>query len=404
MKTFTPKLIVLATLVLAWPERAQPASPWVLAGKATVAGQRWDIPLGYDPGQKRFVILGGRTSFAEYRKPRPYDVLLFDSAMGQWENAFPLGKDWGPRFGPSRAPAWKDEVFGFQDVEKNVRPNWTVYGTFSLGQKYDYDPDTKCFYFYAGGRTFRYDPAARTWKDLAPAGDPRQELGGVLLWSSMCYDRHNKRFLLFGGGNVQSKRGDPGTWTYTPATNSWKRLRLDVEPPQRANSRLVYDPAARKVVLFGGDQLNQLLADTWTFDVIAGKWEEKKPPRGPAPARGMLCSGCPKPARSCCSAAIRTLRPPTTSPRSTSRSPWKRGSTTRPPIAGTCCIIWTSPRTARWAPPIDSFPPRRAADDTVLVLADKTWTCTIDAGKTDAAGTATARRRAGKCDAPERPA
>ena len=99
MKTFTPKLIVLAVLFLAWPEPVHPASPWVLAGKATVAGQRWDIPLGYDPEQKRFVILGGRTSFAEYRKPRPYDVLLFDPAMGQWENAFPLGKDWGRALG-----------------------------------------------------------------------------------------------------------------------------------------------------------------------------------------------------------------------------------------------------------------------------------------------------------------
>ena len=73
------------------------------------------------------------------------------------------------------------EVWGLRDLEGNVRPNWTVYGTFSLGQKYDYDPHTKCFYFYAGGRTFRYDPAAREWKDLAPASDPQRELGGKSL-------------------------------------------------------------------------------------------------------------------------------------------------------------------------------------------------------------------------------
>ena len=47
-------------------------------------------------------------------------------------------------------------------------------------------------------------------------------------------------------------------------------------------------------MLFGGDQLNQLLADTWTFDVIAGKWEEKKPPRGPAPRAGHALLWLPK--------------------------------------------------------------------------------------------------------------
>ena len=85
------------------------------------------------------------------------------------------------------------------------------------------------------------------------------------------------------GGNVQSERGDPGTWVYDLAGNTWKQLRLDVQPPPRANSRLAYDPAAKKIVLFGGDQLDQLLADTWAFDVTTQKWEEKKPASSPSP-------------------------------------------------------------------------------------------------------------------------
>ena len=83
-------------------------------------------------------------------------------------------------------------------------------------------PTPTTFVFYAGGHTFRYDPAGHSWADLAPKTNPEKELGGILLWGSMCYDRHNKRFLLFGGGNVQSERGDPGTWTFTPATNTWE--------------------------------------------------------------------------------------------------------------------------------------------------------------------------------------
>ncbi len=270
------------------------ANTWTKLDKATLGGQRWDVPLGYSTELKRFIVLGGRTSWGEYKKPRPYDVLTLNPKTHEWENSYPAGKDWGPLTGPCKAQAWKGELWEFRDVEGNVRPNWTVYGTFSLGQKYDYDPDTKCFTFYAKGKTFRYDPAARQWTDLAPKTDPQSALGGNLLWSSMCYDRHNKEFVLFGGGNIQSERGDPGTWTYSPADNVWKQLALDVQPPQRANSRLVYDPVNKKVVLFGGDQLDRLVADTWVFDVVKRTWEERKPKHSPAPRAGHALLWLPK--------------------------------------------------------------------------------------------------------------
>src|SRR5207237_1200621 len=39
-------------------------------------------------------------------------------------------------------------------------------------------------------------------------------------------------------------------------------------------------------VLFGGDRLDQLTCDTWTFDVATNKWEEKTPARSPSPRGG----------------------------------------------------------------------------------------------------------------------
>src|SRR5262249_52426004 len=54
-----------------------------------------------------------------------------------------------------------------------------------------------------------------------PAGGPDQP---PLLWSSMCYDPVNRQVLLFGGGNVLTERGDPGTWAYDPASNVWSQL------------------------------------------------------------------------------------------------------------------------------------------------------------------------------------
>src|SRR5262245_17111442 len=272
-------LIVALLFPAALPAAEPEANVWVKSD-AVIEGRRWDVAVGYDPAATRFTVLGGRTSWGDYKKPRSYDVLSFDPA-GKWRNELPAGKDWGPEFGVVAAPAWKNEFWGFADAAGTTRPNWTVYGTFSLGQKYDYDPDTKAFYFYAGGSTFRYDPARREWKDLAPETNPQKALGGTLLWSSMCYDGGAKKFVLFGGGNTPTGRGDPGTWTYSPADNRWEQVKADRQPPARANSRLVYDPTAKKVVLFGGDQLDQLVSDTWTFDTASGTWSELKPTVSP---------------------------------------------------------------------------------------------------------------------------
>jgi hypothetical protein len=209
--------------------------------------------------------------------------LALQADSGQWENWLPKGKDWGPRLGDCKPPRWKSESWGLLDTEGNCRPNVTVYRGMWLYNQYALDTDSQRVYFYARGSTFCYDPAARAWKDLTPANHPGKA-GGTLLWGSMCYVPHIRKVLLFGGGNVETKRGDPGTWTYDPAANVWEELSLDKQPPQRALAPLVYDPVNKQVVLFGGDRLNQLLSDTWTFD--GKRWQEKKPALAPAPRGG----------------------------------------------------------------------------------------------------------------------
>jgi hypothetical protein len=291
MRRFTLCLICLCCLT---PRlAAQSPNDWTVYPQAKIEGRRYETPLGYSPELKKFLVLGGRSSWADYKKPRSFDQLAFDEKLADWENWFPKGAEWGPQFGPCTAPPWKNEKWEIQDSAGNVRPNWTIYGTFSLGHAYDYDPDTKTFLFFAHGKTFRYDPVARTWTDLKPATDPEREFGGILLWSSMCYDRDRKEFVLFGGGNLQTERGDPGTWFYSTQENTWTHL-VSEDPPQRANSQLVYDPVNKKVVLFGGDQLHQLLADTWTLDTATGEWEQIKTPRCPSPRAGHALLWLPK--------------------------------------------------------------------------------------------------------------
>ncbi len=393
----THPLTALIAVALCLPSIAHAGAPntWTKLDAAQIAGRRWDVPLGYDPAAKRFIILGGRSNYAEYRKPRSYDVLALDPKTNEWENAFPPGKDWGPKVGACTAPAWKGEAWGFRDTEGNARPNWTIYGTFSLGQKYDYDPDTKAFYFYAGGSTFKYEPAERKWTDLNPMTHPEKELGGALLWSSMVYDGHNKQFVLFGGGNVQTDRGDPGTWTYSSAKNVWTQLKLDKQPPQRANSRLVYDPVNKKVVLFGGDQLDQLLSDTWLFDVVKQSWSSPSPPaplpegegsKVPSPRGGHALVWLPK-AKKILLVGGYTY---------TSTTEYVASLYKRPPIE-----LWTydaadnrwdfltqaQPKEGPDAPANFFWSAAADANDRVVVLGQNgTWLCPVDAAKTDADG------------------
>jgi hypothetical protein len=289
MRTGVPAWVLVPLLacaaVAAAGEPELKPNQWVKLEKAALV--RGSAPLVWEPELKRFMVLGGAVSWDKYEKPHPFDDLALDLARGEWENWIPKGKEWGPQFGDCKAPTWKTGYWTMTDAEGNCRPNQIVNAgmrTLTYHGQYAFDPEAKRTCIYAYGGTFAYDAAARAWKDLAPANHPNKALGGELFWGAMCYVAHLKKIVLFGGGNVETERGDPGTWTYDPAANAWEQLKLDKQPPQRALSRMVYDPVAKKVVLFGGDGLNQLLSDTWTFD--GQKWEEKTPALCPAPRAG----------------------------------------------------------------------------------------------------------------------
>ena len=147
-----------------------------------------DVPVAvvWSPKVKRFLSLGWLSSMYDKRAPYTYDELAFDPASGQWENWFPEGKDWGPKFGLAKPPGWKGR---FKDAEGNVRPHWAeYYWLIGAAANSTYLPEDGTFLFYIDGSTFTYDPERRTWKDLAPAGDPQNStpLKTRLFWGSIC--------------------------------------------------------------------------------------------------------------------------------------------------------------------------------------------------------------------------
>ncbi len=58
---------------------------------------------------------------------------------------------------------------------------------------------------------------------------------------------------------------------------------LDAEPPARALSPIVWDEKAKLYVLFGGDHLDYLMNDTWTFDPVRKQWQQRWPKTAPTP-------------------------------------------------------------------------------------------------------------------------
>ncbi|MCG3178013.1 MAG: hypothetical protein BIFFINMI_00336 [Phycisphaerae bacterium] len=72
---------------------------------------------------------------------------------------------------------------------------------------------------------------------------------------------------------------------------------LAVEPTGRARSQIAYDPADRKIVLFGGDQLDRALSDTWVYDCATRTWEQRFPDICPTPRAGHILAWLPKAGR-----------------------------------------------------------------------------------------------------------
>jgi len=263
-------------VLLAAPASAEtPAGTFVQVGKDEVGGHYFSQVI-YAPTIDAVVTWGTRT----HSKPiRAHETQHFLPGRNAWIDAWPPGKAsaWSGKF--KRWPDWNICApvgeFTARDGVTMPRPN-------SSFHQVCWDAHNKRILFYVGSQTFSYEPTARRWKLIhAPtaAGQPP----AMLIWSALCYDPVNTQVLLFGGGGINAPDGRPHTWALDVETDTWRKGDLDVEPPARCNSRMVYDRRNKLIVLFGGDGQDRGLADTWVFDVTTRRWQQRRPPRSPHP-------------------------------------------------------------------------------------------------------------------------
>jgi len=126
--------------------------------------------------------------------------------------------------------------------------------------------------------TWVYDIAANTWVGSRPGGAPPGRT-----YFSMVYDPGAKKTLLFGGQDWSRLFRD--LWAYDAAAGAWTELHPAGGPTARVHPSMVYDPGAKKVILFGGSDATGLLRDTWAYDAAAGTWTELHPAGALPPAR-----------------------------------------------------------------------------------------------------------------------
>ncbi|NNN03693.1 MAG: hypothetical protein HKL87_06850, partial [Acidimicrobiaceae bacterium] len=100
--------------------------------------------------------------------------------------------------------------------------------------------------------------------------------------ASLAYDPATQTMVLFGGNSAGTDDGD--TWVLNTSAGYWLQVPSTPSPLPRNSASFVYDPATGTDILFGGNNPNQGLADTWSWS--DGQWTQLSPTQYPSARYG----------------------------------------------------------------------------------------------------------------------
>ena len=309
-RTVSWRCALVAALLVASAGGAElsklPANTWTLLDEVTGRGKRF-ARLLYAEGADRLYLWGFGGAMVDRAQYVRYELESLSPVGGRWIDALPASKRsaWaGGKWPPFRIYGQKGtdgprirsvgsqsaNRVTFRETDGVQRPS-----PLAIFNQACYDSKRRRVLFFAGGRTFALDPATNTWTDLKPTRSPTA--CGTLAWASLCYDAGRDRAMLFGGGLAMDLVGGARTWLYDCAANAWRRPALEVEPPVRCCSPIVYDPKTECMVLFGGYDQTAAMNDTWVFDCRRGQWQPRRPNPSPPPmftpaAAAVPAGGC----------------------------------------------------------------------------------------------------------------
>ena len=114
-----------------------------------------------------------------------------------------------------------------------------------------------------------------------------EENPGLRTGQKMVYNPVAAEIILFGGNRGNGENSIMNTvWKYNISQSEWMEVNPNVSPISRYNHHMVYLPENNSILLFGGRRNSDYteLDDTWIFDLITNTWEEIISPTKP-PAR-----------------------------------------------------------------------------------------------------------------------
>jgi uncharacterized protein (TIGR03437 family) len=110
------------------------------------------------------------------------------------------------------------------------------------------------------------------WRELAPAAGQKPEArrNGVAV-----YDPVAKRVVVFGGVGNSGSLND--TWALSLESRTWTKLATTgPTPPPRFSFDAVYDPVGHQMVIYAG-QGSGFHNDTWTLNLATLEWRDVSP-------------------------------------------------------------------------------------------------------------------------------
>ena len=166
-----------------------------------------------------------------------FDGQFYQLTMWQWN-----GSDW-TQLSPPSVPSARSSAA--------VATNTSTGQVVMFGGLADVNPNN----------TWTYD--GTTWTLQSPAVQPP-----LVYSASAAFDPGLQGAVLFGGGSGGVDQNT--TWLWDQGAATWIHLSPMQSPPAREGAGMAYDAALKRVILFGGQDNNQLFNDTWKLNSQSG--------------------------------------------------------------------------------------------------------------------------------------
>jgi len=181
-------------------------------------------------------------------------VHRYDTIDNHWVQLHPLGTQ----------PGARGYHFWFQrGVEMVIGFGGTFSSTFTIESIYN--------------DLWGYNILTNTWRLINAGTGP-----GPLLGPAAVYNPITDKISFFGG-ITQFFAPQSATWEYSFATNTWTMITTAVAPSARYDMLNVRDPLGGKMIIYGGETLNEFFqfvipADVmWSFDFGTKSWTQINP-------------------------------------------------------------------------------------------------------------------------------